>query len=63
MMSKDLDNYANNLAALDSALRDARIDGIMSQLDMPVGEFLKMLARSNVDLSAKCLRPVEQEQP
>ena len=61
-MSKDLDNYANNLAALDSALRDARIDGIMSQLDMPVGEFLKMLARSNVDLSAKCLRPVEQEQ-
>lgn len=60
-MSKDLDNYANNLAALDSALRDARIDGIMSQLDMPVGEFLKMLARSNVDLSAKCLRPVEQQ--
>lgn len=59
-MSKDLDNYANNLAALDSALRDARIDGIMSQLDVPVGEFLKMLARSNVGLSAKCIRPVEQ---
>lgn len=60
-MSRDLDKYADNLSALDAALREAGLKGIMQHLDTSVGEFLKTVARSNVDLSAKCLRPAEQD--
>lgn len=59
-MSKDLDKYTDNLAALDQALRDANQGGIMTHMGATVGDFLKLLARSNVDISAKCLRPMEQ---
>lgn len=58
-MSKEIDRYRDNLLALDAAVKAAGLGSMLDLLDKPAGEVLKMLAVSGVDLSAKCLRPVE----
>ena len=59
---KELTRYTDNLTAIDNALRTSGNDGILAHMAVPVGEFLKMLAVSGVDLSAKCIRPVVENQ-
>ena len=59
---KELDKYTANLTALDSALSSAGQPGILSHQTASVGDFLKLLAVSGIDLTAKCIRPAEQQE-
>lgn len=58
-MSKELEKYAINQKAVNVGLKDAGLESIIDYHEMTVGEFLKLAAMSNIDLSAQCIRPVE----
>jgi hypothetical protein len=57
-MSKEIDRDRANMLQLEAAMKVAAMGSVLDHLTMPTGEFLKLLAVSGVDLSAKCLRPV-----
>lgn len=61
-MSKDIGNYRNALLQLDAALRAAGQAPALDLLQMPVGDFLTLLAVHDIELKANH-RPPQEKQP
>jgi hypothetical protein len=56
-MCRELDKYEANQMAINNGLREANMGSILDYSSMPLSEFLKELAKGNVDISAACVRP------
>lgn len=57
-MCKELDKYADNQKAINDGHKAAGMPSILEYSDLTVGDYLKELAKKNVDVTMGCVRPV-----
>lgn len=58
-MCKELEKYADNLKSINEGHKAAGMPSILEFSELTVGEYLKEIAKKNVDVSMSCVRPVD----